>query len=651
MKIDLSQIIDADGKILLDTSEIRKIERNIKIKKWMVYRKYFSAIEIFLTNLPSDEYIYLPYALFIETLRFQENCGQCLTIIRTLNIKFPKLTFFDKISVMIQGFLDLSSNLSSQIAKSRDFEIPPDLSQINFSEDNFRDHRLISSFHHNPTIWRRAQSILKVPYQKNLPLSPYLYIFHEAHTIEQLFSSSNSSGNMLLPSFQQISESSSGLDRDLITDSNSEISTFQIPEIFSEFLFFLYQNDNIIIDLNAKSSKGDGARKSEKMVEDMLSEYLVQYLGEQITSRKIRLSSPPPNSLPLNELQHQFNIHISWRQEELTKLHDGDLIVISQDLQKEGTVLFTILESLEVWLKEKQTFLPTVKRPFKTIRVLIGQIRGNIAQTLDDFDQYARSIREDRHKMELEKILETNVQDLESHLRNYQMTTTPFIESSMPDLDKLITIIQQYKQNFIDMRSKITEIFREFKDKGVNVAPLMDEWTGKYEEVTNRASFTLRNTLTTIFSKFNTVLETEQEFFESVTGFSPNSNFSSFQSVDFLQPEKLSESDLRDRISKMDTKLSEFNNIRRRYLEERDKYSNMLEDLLKNSGLESKKCIICHKNVDIINDHYVKCEFCGSMSHYTCAVWWLDRYNSCPVCYNKYTIPNNELFDPDQMVK
>ncbi len=643
LKHKLSQIIDANGKILLDASEIKKIEKNIKIKKWMIYRKYFSAIEKFLGILPSDEYTFLPYALFIEVLRFQESCGQCLTIIRTLNIKFPEMTFFDKISVMIQGFLDLSSSLSSKIVQSRDFDIPTQLSQIDFTSEYFHNHSLLAPFHHNPTIWAQIQSTLKISYQKNLPFPPYLYLFHEAHIIDHYFTVSNPSEKILLPSAHQLSE--------LKLDLDLAIPTFLISEILAEFLYFLYQNDHIIVDLNAKSSKGNGHRKAEKIVENQLSEYLVQYLGELIINREIKLNSTPPESLPLNELQNQIDIHISLRQEELTKTHDGDLMAISHDLQKEGTVLFDILETLEIWLKEKQSFLPTVKRPFKAIRVIIGQIRGDIAQTLDDFDQYARSIREDRHKMELEKILDENVQSLESLLRNYQMTTTPFIESSMPDLDKLITIIQQYKQNFIEIRTKITEIFRDFKDKGVFISPMMDEWASKYEEVTNRASFTLRNTLTTIFGKFNTILETEQEFFESVTGFSPNSNFSSFHSVDFLQPEKLSESDLRNRISKIDAKMNEFDKIKRRYSEERDKYSSMLEDLLKDSGLESKKCIICHKNVDVLDDHFIKCEFCGSMSHYTCAVWWIDKYNSCPVCHNSYTIPNNAIFDPDQIEK
>ena len=639
LKEELSQIIDVNGIILLNTSEIKKIEKNIKIKDWMLYRKYFSAIEAFLRSLPSNQYVYLPYALFIEILRFQEKCGQCLTIIRTLNIKFPDFAFFDKISVIIQGFLDISSSLSSQISKTRDFEIPPFMVQIDFSGEFFQAHSLIASFHHNPTIWVQVQSILNHPYQKNLPLSPYLYLFHEVHLIDQFFSASNPSGKTVLPSFHQFSE--------LNLDPNVQI--LHNPEIFAEFLYFLYQNDNIILDLDANSSKGDDHRKSEKMVENVLSEYLVQYLVELIASRKIKLSSTLPDSLPLHELHHQIDIHIGWRQGELTKIHDGDLMAISQDLQKEGTVLFDILESLEMWCKEKQSFLPSVKRPFKNIRVIISQIRGSIAQTLDDFDQYARSVREDRQKMELEKILENNVQALESLLRNYQLTTTPFIESSMPDMDKLITIIQHYKQNFIEMRTNITDIFRDFKDKGVFVTPLMDEWTSKYEEVTNRASFTLRNTLTTIFGKFNTILETEQEFFESITGISPNSSFSPFNSVDFLLPEKLSEPDIRNRISKIDVKMNEFDKIKRQYTEEREKYTSMLEDLLKESGLISKKCVICHKKVDLTDDHFIKCEFCGSLSHYTCAVWWIAKYNSCPVCHNSYQIPNNEMFDPDQI--
>ncbi|MHA1795488.1 MAG: hypothetical protein ACTSUK_05205, partial [Promethearchaeota archaeon] len=195
----------------------------------------------------------------------------------------------------------------------------------------------------------------------------------------------------------------------------------------------------------------------------------------------------------------------------------------------------------------------------------------------------------------------------------------------------------------------MNSVFIEYQKKGFNVLPLMETWMKKFESITNQASFTIRNTLTSLFSKYKSVLQSEQEFFETLSGYNSPDSALILKSLEILQPDRMSEADLRKQIEKIDQKLQKIDTIKNQYLLKREKLSSRLEDILKDHGLESKKCVICHQLVNVAEDNYIKCEFCGSLSHYTCAVWWIEKYNSCPVCHNKYTIPNNELFDPDQV--
>ncbi len=115
-----------------------------------------------------------------------------------------------------------------------------------------------------------------------------------------------------------------------------------------------------------------------------------------------------------------------------------------------------------------------------------------------------------------------------------------------------------------------------------------------------------------------------------------------------LQPERMTEKELRDRINAVNEKLLELEGQQHYLEEEKQKFQEYLGKVLKTTrNLETKQCVICHKPVDVTNDHFIQCEFCKSLSHYSCAAWWINKYNSCPVCHNSYTVPNSDVYDPD----
>lgn len=644
IKEELAKIINSSGDIQVEFSEIKKIEKSIKVKNLVSYKKLLSSFQFLLSKLysaKSDGFFAIPLIIYSEITQFQKAISQILTLIRTINVQTPNNDFFEKLNSILQVYVEVASKISHFIYESWNFESLSDFSIENVEDLKKIFAKFVPIFLHNPSIWFSFQSILDPQFVILRKFDENLEVFQEFSMIYDYFAVKSKKSDITDSKYSDFRNS-------------EEFSSLPVIQngfliVIHEIIYYLRQNDYLHEKEHLSQFTGKIKKKIEKELLKNLTQILIHYLQTLLEKEQIDLNFPLDETQNLKEIQSQFEIYLSIKQESFTKIYDGDLIATNKDLQKEGDRLFSILNSLENWVNEKkETILPESKI-IKQLNASVGQIRGEIARILEDFEQYARSVRENRQTIELEKIIATNKQELESILRNYQMQITPFIESSLPDSDKLISIIQDYKANFVQLRQKITDVFKEYQAKDVNTASLMAEWETKFEEVTNRASFSLRNTLTSIFNKFNIVLQTEQDFFDEVAGFSPTSSSTSFQSVDFLQPPKLSESDLRSRIKRIDSKIEELDLVRTKYVAEKEKFTHLLEEFLKNTGLESKKCIICHKEVNVTEDHFIKCEFCGSLSHYSCAVWWIDKYNSCPVCHNKYTVPDNELFDPAQM--
>ncbi|MHA1584153.1 MAG: hypothetical protein ACTSWL_02780, partial [Promethearchaeota archaeon] len=335
--------------------------------------------------------------------------------------------------------------------------------------------------------------------------------------------------------------------------------------------------------------------------------------------------------------------------EQLTEQHQGDFKGANQDLQPIGKKIFENIAILNQWIDDQTDLLQPWVQIGRRMKKSLNSLRGEINQKLEDFEQYAQSLQEHNTKMELEDIISNKIHELESLLNEYQETTAPIIDRNFPEIEELKKIVKDYLNRMIHLKKDMNQILKEYKSKDLDIVPLVSMWENKYDEVLNRTKFSLRKNISELFAQFNTVLEEEKEFSDTLKNINVHDEIPINFSGDLINPERFTVNDLRSRIAKLNNKIGEVKEISNKLTTEKERYTQLLEGQLKEQGLESKKCIICHKLVNVAEDHYIKCEFCGSLSHYTCAVWWLNKYNSCPVCNNKYTIPNNDLYDPDEI--
>ncbi|WP_457557720.1 hypothetical protein [Candidatus Harpocratesius sp.] len=638
----IDSVFDEKGNIISDLSIIKNIEKNFPPKDWQRYLKFLKSIQTFIDSLKRkpNEFHFIPIALSIEMYRMQILLANISRKIKSIKIKLSKSNIFGKTTQILLVLIEYSEELRNKLKEIWNIDISDEKSKKDNYSKLFSLGNLDTIYNHPASIWFDFVSIINplisLSDKKN---SVFLY-FYEFRYLQELIHNLQNQKNLPI-SWGNLMNSS----------FNKEIAIFQYNSLFCEFCLFLVQNHILFIDDNTNSISSKEKKMLQKKIEQKISSYICQYFQDLCKIHEIGINFENPKELGLKEIRHIINSHLQAKQEEFLKNYEGDLVATSESLQTLSNSIFFVINKLEDWISDYKKYFFKANKSVDSIKEQIGQIRGEIARTIEDFDQYTQTLRQNKNQIELEKKIENSITELESLLRNYQLQTIPFIESNLPDFEKMVNKISQYKEKFLNIQEKINSTFKEYQEKEIDVYSLMETWTKKFESIINQASFTIRNTLTSIFNKYQSVLQSEQDFFENLSGYTTPNSSSIIQSLDLIQPEKMSETDLRKQLERIDLKLQKIDEVKSRYLKEREKFSKKLEELLKDSGLESKKCIICHQTVNVAEDHFIKCEFCGSLSHYTCAVWWIEKYNSCPVCHNKYTIPNNDLFDLSEMEK
>ncbi|MHA1871282.1 MAG: hypothetical protein ACTSXF_10050, partial [Promethearchaeota archaeon] len=275
-------------------------------------------------------------------------------------------------------------------------------------------------------------------------------------------------------------------------------------------------------------------------------------------------------------------------------------------------------------------------------------------------------------RIELENKVNAYVQKLETLLNEYEKDTSDVVFNEIPQAKKLSDILGSFKTQFLAVNEKILQTINDYNKKGlIDVHSILNEYRDHFDELKNRVKFVISKLLSSFLDNFKDILEQEQTFFIDLVGVVNSRGDNSDTevegkaegevkdntplqyeelplsvSIDLLMPERFTEKELREKLRILDQKIKSLDETKQIYLKERQKYEELLDKFIKErDNIESPMCVICHKRIDLVHDHYIRCPFCGRLSHYLCSAWWLEKHNTCPVCNNTYTLPNSGMFD------
>ena len=622
----LARIIDDNGNKRIESlSQLKKIEREIKSNFTNRIFKYLQNINLFLTNLNSNDYCSIPELIFSEISSIEHSISLLLPKFRSIRLIYKENTIFSRTSKELQQLNDrCQKNLTILLSNWIQFS-DYDKNTKQFSIAPKRPYE------NKPQIWYSFAFLKESKFFLNFEKYPWLKNFKE---VDYLIRNLKSSKFVLSEIFTM---------SELINQPSIKDKPFRLELFFLLYELKVLKTENLYSKME-KVKKNQIKRQLELFSHDIINqlmsqaakEYEIGYSGDDDTN-------------PLKEIPRTMLDLLNRKQEEITSEYHGDFHTANQILQEHGKILFEIIDQIELRLKNISNLMNPWPDVLKKSYQMLKQLRGEISRQLEEFEQYSNSIQVDSDKIKLERLARENINKMENFLKDYQKITAPYIPESIPKIDELKVIIDDFQEKISSMKNDIEKTFNQFRKKGVNIASIKDNWDEEYTVILNRAKFSLKGLIISIFHQFNNVLEKEQEFFDSLNANSLGDNIQKYDSTDFLKPERLSEKDLRNKIKKYSNKISEIEDLKEKYSKEKENLVKILESQLNENGLKSGSCAIFRQSVNVAEDNFVKCEFCGALTHYTCVVQWIQHHNSCPVCMNQYTIPNSGLFDPNKV--
>ena len=358
------------------------------------------------------------------------------------------------------------------------------------------------------------------------------------------------------------------------------------------------------------------------------------------------------NAKNINKMVPKIILLIEKDLEQETQILEIDEIGKRNHFKQKIIKIYDYINRYNDWLLSIQNELKPFGDVIRKNLKINNQLRDELDRKNDEYVYYIDSIIEQNIRSQLDTEINTKIDNLETLLKNYETETSKIVLNEIPQAKKISEILDNFEDEFKGINGQVNSIFESYKKSSqINIYDSMKRWEDSFSEIKNRVHFVVTTLFQSFFDKFKSVIEKEQNFFSEISAIPSSSSTVAFSlSIDMLVPEKLNEKQLRERLNAINKKIDEINSIKKVYEEEKSRYESVIEIYLKERGglIQGEQCVICHKPVDIVNDHFIKCDFCSRIMHYLCGAWWLEKHNTCPVCNNSYVIPNSGMFQVDE---
>jgi hypothetical protein len=634
----LSKLVDKKGIKLIDNGQIKKFEKKSKPKSFADIYQYFQFMGKIFDMIIPQNYTEIPNQFFNEFRTIKDNVSSALTSVRTARALYKKPNLFEQLNSDLNRLNTVCSSYINQMHQLWPNKKLADLSREELIEKDLQIPAKRDS-EYLPQIWYDIEFIKKTKYKYNALAVSWLVKFPEGQILEEK-----------IKQHQIRSKEIHFLISDMYTNQIvADSDTFKNQKFRLEIFYLLFQTSYFKLIKDRISTENE--------LKDFISEQLETYINKllqeqmQILAKKNNLQYEPTES-PISQIPEFIMKIFETTQDVLTKKYDGDLAAANKKIQEFGENLIENVKILEAWIKSISPFL---KKPWENIlrklRKMFSHIRADIERNLEEFVEYTDTVQEESIKSDLDNIIEDKILEMEKVLNSYETETSSLLKKEFPELDKIKAVILDYKKKVSEIKSQVSAVFEQFHEKEINTYVSVKNWEKSFETLQNRINFSIKTIGSYILYQFQDVIEEEHEFVQALKDLKTEDGMiPHYYMSDIIIPEKLSEQHIRERIFTISQKINQIEETKKAYGEEKQKYQELLKNYLKDvKHIVSKKCVICHKMVTISEDHFTKCEFCGVLCHYTCAVWWIEKYNSCPVCYNQYVVPNSNLYDPEQL--
>ncbi|MGV9205026.1 MAG: RING finger domain-containing protein [Promethearchaeia archaeon] len=458
-----------------------------------------------------------------------------------------------------------------------------------------------------------------------------------------------------------------GLTEELDNICDSE----ELLEVFKDLIHLLYVN-SILKESQyyevAQSQQQEIKRKLKAFFEDLIKSVIKNYLSSEI--KKVTQFNQQYKILPEEEPFSAENIGKLGINEFLPRIFKFYFEGIEQSYQEKIDTLqeqenfediinsyqddMAQLTNSYNKLDEKVEELALFTYPFQEIieptRKILENIEDSISRREETYIDYLKTLRTEKIRDDAREYIEEKKGALNSLIDEAKDKSSAILQGEFPQLKKLRTVLAEYRQKIKDIKEEVYSKLDTFKENNVDMYQQIKFWEKNITVKQNQLNFILSMIFKRLYKNFKELIDSEGMLFDSASDMIADSGEGTmpinFALSNFLV-DKLTEEELKDRISEVKTQIQNSEKALELYKSELDKLeARMTEKVKKREGIDKNemKCTVCRQMIKVGKDKIIVCPFCKNAYHYLCVADWLTNYNSCPICQNKFLDPNNGLY-------
>lgn len=430
-------------------------------------------------------------------------------------------------------------------------------------------------------------------------------------------------------------------------------------------IFELYQGEEFVNILERKEVIQNLKSYIQPLLNEFIEEKLSGIISEIIEFKKkekdegfnIEQLKKEKISVFLPKIVDYYIISLEKRFQE--KIHD---VIETEEFEEIANFYYqkienfsSIINSIEDWAINFENLLYPYESIIVGLRKIFSNVNSEIFRRKNEYLNFIKTVKDEEFRIEIRKFVSEKILEVNELIRLYEDETSLIIKEEFPQLKRIREILEEYNSKIQNIKEGVYKKLDSMKSNDIDIYQVIKYWEDSLNRKRQQLTFLISLLINKLFKSFKDLIEKEGILFATITEITKQTeNFEglplNFALSSFLA-EKLTEDELKERISEIKSKINQLNNSLGLYQVERSKLEKILTNKVKiREGISASDvpCTVCHKYINFAKDKVITCPFCGSTYHYLCVAFWLSKYNSCPMCQNHFLEPHSQLFQNEE---
>ncbi len=312
------------------------------------------------------------------------------------------------------------------------------------------------------------------------------------------------------------------------------------------------------------------------------------------------------------------------------------------------------IDEIDAWVLNFDKILEPYTNITSNLKKTLANIISEVIRRKEDYSNYLSNIKDESIRVDIRAYVDEKIGEVNKLINSYEDETSLIIKEELPQLREIKDLLSNYKGKIDQIKSEVYQKLDTYKKDNIDMYTVIKTWEDNFNRKQQQLTFLLTVLMNKIFKSFKELIDTESILFAEITEITKQSeNFEglpfNFALSSFLA-NKLSEEELKERISEINAKINHITSSLGLYEVERAKLEEILTNkakLRQGVSVSNVQCTVCHKNINFAQDKLITCVFCNSTYHYLCVAEWLSKHGSCPMCQNTFLDPNTGLFESE----